>query len=148
MTAQPSRSAKLFLAACVLVLVGVSLLAAGIIRSPAEMRRVKTDAVRVSDLRLISREAEDFWREKARFPQSLAELAGTSGGHIPLFDPETEKPYGYRVTGERSFEVCADFVTSNRKRQDRSYGYVYGVNNWRHDKGKECFETEVEADDE
>ena len=77
------------------------------------------------------------------------------GFEMPM-DPETNKNYGYEITGDLSFKLCADFSTEQTKENSRS-GLRYekpialGFKDlpssyWFHPEGRYCFEREIDPD--
>ena len=69
----------------------------------------------------------------------------------PPVDPEPGKPYEYRETGNLSFELCADFSTSNMDnsnatipRTPQPYYYPYSADNWNHTPGRVCFDRTID----
>jgi hypothetical protein len=50
---------------------------------------------------------------------------------LPLADPETGQPYGYRVLDDRRFELCGDFARPSGGRLQDAI--------WTHGGGRQCF---------
>jgi hypothetical protein len=112
-----------------------SLLAAGgglwLVGSPAEQATQRIDERRVQDLRTIA-QAVDLHRDRhARLPPDLASLVIALGTQLPVADPETGRPYAYRVRDAQRFELCADFA---RPSGDRLQDAI-----WTHGGGRQCF---------
>jgi len=124
--------------ALAIVLVGVvaAAVTAGIviIGSPREERTRRLDARRVEDLQRLSRSVEVYHTRHERVPSSLEELSTEPGlGDIPR-DPVTGEAYTYRMTGERSYQLCATF--------DRETTGVR-ADFWSHGAGAQCFTQEI-----
>ena len=61
-------------------------------------------------------------------------------------DQQTGEAYGYRVTGDLTFQLCATFNKASRTRGDGPRFAPAGVTNdsWRHDAGEFCFDRTVD----
>jgi hypothetical protein len=103
---------------------------------PAEERARRLDARRVDDLRGISNAAELYLDRHKRLPASLSELSAEGGTGISTHDPGG-RAYEYRVTGERSYELCADFQRDSAEAGARMAGDF-----WSHGPGRRCFQLE------
>jgi len=137
--------------------------------SPSEQRAFRLDDKRIQDLQSIQWQIVNYWQQKDRLPETLAELSNPLSGFIVPPDPEFEKGYVYEYNkkGELIFELCATFVKPIPKGW-REYGnsgsipyyagrdiavssYPYpgpsGVNeSWEHDIGRTCFERTIDKD--
>jgi hypothetical protein len=81
--------------------------------SPARSHLGRLDLKRVEALQSIQREILTYWQNKAALPASLDQLADNVSGYVPPRDPDSDAPYGYRIAGVTSFELCADFDTND-----------------------------------
>jgi len=119
------------------VVVGVVLL-----DSPAQERLRRLDERRVDDLHRLAYGVDIYWTREGHLPASLAELSEAERIVRDLADPATGQPYGYRMLGEVTFELCAVFArdsgTDGRDIDipDRSF--------WLHGPGRQCFEIEAQ----
>lgn len=124
-----------------------------IVGSPSEVRRRKIDDSRLSDLWEIQNSVRWMVIEVAEggkiklkrpLPKTLEEVAkyrepiGVYHG-LDLNDPETGKPYRYKITGETQFQLCATFATS-RDEKSRTF--------WNHPAGQHCFLFDVTSTDD
>jgi hypothetical protein len=124
-------------------LVFVGLAAAGGffgVGAPSDERARRLDTRRVADLRGISEAANVFLDRHGRLPGSLDELAREPGVSLNLRDPGSTA-YEYRVTGGRSYEVCATF------QRDSAESGRPGADFWSHGAGRQCFRIERKASD-
>ena len=106
-----------------------------LIGSPADQRQQRLDERRVSDLEQLSQAVYRHRNERRALPASTSELVnGRRLSRLP-FDPSTEEPYEYRVTGERQFELCAVFARPSRPEDAKDF--------WQHGAGRHCYEFDV-----
>jgi hypothetical protein len=72
-------------------------------------------------------------------PASLDRFAAqATRQQVNTIDPETAAPYGYEVTGQRTYELCATFNASRNESFD-----VF----WNHGPGRTCFLFDVTRED-
>lgn len=120
------------------VLVVVFAVAGGLrmLRSPGEERAHRRDAQRVQALAVLSRAIDRFAERSGALPESLDALVPTLTTREATRDPEHDEPYGYRVTGERTFELCAEFDAADDSPANGRF--------WAHDDGRQCYTIEVQ----
>lgn len=112
-----------------------------VVDSPAVARAKAYDRTRIFNLQEIDGGIHNYFREFEKLPLSLDDLK-SSNIYLKTTDPKTEKPYEYKVVAETSYEICAEFQTSNKAAQDLDfYGPVYGE--FAHDSGRNCFTRKV-----
>ncbi|OGJ67812.1 hypothetical protein A3J34_01535 [Candidatus Peribacteria bacterium RIFCSPLOWO2_02_FULL_51_10] len=131
--------------AAVLLSIVAGFLVAG---SPWHQRAVRFDEQRVNYLQTIQNETVSFWQRKERLPENLDELTDSISGFKAPVDPDTGKPYKYRVQDKLSFSLCADFKTESRKdlQGKRTPASLFGEpdQNWTHGIGSVCFERTID----
>lgn len=148
---EPSDTARLRYwmwgaAVAVIAVVAAGLFLAG---SPFRQRLLRFDERKVSDLQSIQWQIVRFWQDKKRLPANLEELRDSISGFVAPRDPQSGEGYGYRATGNLSFELCAEFNlpsedSSSIARENLVYPVLYpdyavGDENWKHGRGRECF---------
>lgn len=108
--------------------------------SPAVVRGQREDNERVNRLSSIHYQIEGYYRETGTMPAALETIKDRlySGD---IVDPVTEETFGYTVTGENSYQICANFEFSNRERDGNDY---WRDPSWFHDAGEQCFDKTVE----
>lgn len=125
-----------------------------IVGSPQSQRAMRIDAQRVSDLQSLQSQIVNFYQQKERLPQNLAELNDPLSYYTTPVDPKTKQDYGYRTTNapnaNPSFEVCATFDTQSLG-TDPSYAepmgrYVGMDSKWEHGVGQTCFERVIDPE--
>jgi len=107
-------------------------------KSPTEMRKLRFDSERVSDLQQISYKINDFYSENEKLPAGLSELDLFES---EMQDPETKNQYDYRPGEGYSYELCATFLLPLEKREDSSRWIDA---EWKHPAGEHCFSRELE----
>ena len=110
--------------------------------SPGDERVRQLDQRRLDDLREIANAVQLAVDDSAHgLPDSLTSPIVLRYVQRGVKDPLTGVPYGYRVTGPRTFELCATFQASLED------GDSYGMDrNWNHPVGPACFQFDVDAD--
>jgi hypothetical protein len=137
--------------------VAVGIIAVGgifIAGSPFKQRLVKFDQQKVNDLQTIQGQIVNYWMQKERIPAALGELRDDISGFIPPLDPQSGAEYGYRTTGNLSFELCAEFNFSSEESKlgaaTRPYAVPVGFkgtgDNWTHGAGKVCFSRLIDPE--
>jgi len=113
-----------------------------LVGSPGSRREQRFDEHRLQDLQTIAREIRqivvdpnDEAKIKDPLPATL-EAASEQARNQQLNprDPETDEPYKYTVTGESTFELCANF-----SRALTSESAVF----WNHPAGEHCYKINV-----
>lgn len=121
-----------------------------IVGSPATNRALRMDSQRVSDLTSIQWQVINYWQSKTKLPVTLDETKDSISGTVIPVDPETGAVYEYKVTGPRSFELCATFgldslTISGPKTIPVDY-YGNPDENWQHASGRVCFARTIDPD--
>lgn len=123
-----------------------------IIGTPNTARMMQFDQQKIEDLQSIQSQIVYYWQRKEVLPDSLNDLNDPLSSFMVPVDPQTQKPYEYRVKNAETltFELCADF---NRQGSD-SYGQGRPVSvytkpgasqeNWQHQAGRYCFERTID----
>jgi hypothetical protein len=111
-----------------------------IVDSPAKARIVKLDAQRVSDLYNLDNMINDYYQQNKKLPADLL-----AERFSQFKDPESKKPYDYKILGEKNYELCAAFsLAYDPNRSD--YNYL-GNKDWSyHGVGYHCFSSTIYQD--
>lgn len=144
MSAQPARNGIgrwLAIAASVVVVATVAA-AMFVMGSPSAQRQARLDSRRVHDLNRIVQVVERYVEAHDALPPDLATLAGQPGQRLAIADPVTGAPYGFEVTGQRSYRLCAVFVTDTA--QTPAVGGPWTLDDWDHAAGRQCFERKAD----
>lgn len=150
--------------ATLLVLSGV-VYSFSILGSPKTQRDLRMDQRRVDDLQNIQNQIINYWQQKSKLPETLADLADPlqSYQNLPV-DPEFAKgaQYEYQKIDTNNFELCAMFKKPipSEWQEGNTYGGVFidknisstapygGLQNesWKHEVGRTCFKRKVDKE--
>ena len=135
MTITPRR---VFIGSIVLLIAAAVAASIWVVGSPAEARLRILDERRIQHLQAIEHWVSLYTVAKKSLPSSLGVLSQAPIGFTLPVDPETGQPYEYRITGPRSYELCATF-----SREGDRPSPSYGPYAWTHGKGRQCFQRDV-----
>lgn len=119
------------------------------IGSPFAERERQFDQQRVDTLSSIQIQIISYWQRKQQLPENLAALQNDISGYIAPVDPESGLEYEYRITGDRSFELCATFLTNSSEEVQLNKPidvYEGSGGTWPHSIGYTCFKRTIDAD--
>ncbi|MFA5185466.1 MAG: hypothetical protein WC551_03185 [Patescibacteria group bacterium] len=103
---------KIFAAIVTVFVVAVIVTAFVVVGSPSQERARRMDTQRSSDLQQLSWAVNNYYNQMKSLPASIDDLRKSPDVYVQsVVDPQTGKMYEYRITGERSYEVCATFET-------------------------------------
>lgn len=121
-----------------------------IVGTPKDQRNRRFDDERIQNLQMIQSQIIDYWIRKQVLAENLDVLLNDiSFYNIPI-DPETNEKYEYNILGELSYELCANFSTSNKDTKFENtfvkYDYYPLDQNWEHEAGRICFTRNIDPD--
>lgn len=134
------RSGQWLATAASVVVVATLAAAIAVMGPPSVQRQLKLDQKRVADLQRIARLVENHANRSRSLPPDLATLVRQPGMTVATGDPLDGAPYGYQVTGERSYRLCATFATDTALAKDDQWPRI--DDEWRHGSGRQCFDRE------
>jgi len=126
-----------------------------LVGSPFKQRLVRFDEKKINDLQVIQSYVVNYWQQKEKLPESLADLKDSISGFTPPKDPQGGLEYGYNILGDLTFELCAEF---NLEAQNVFGQFVYPETpirvkpgnfveeNWGHQAGYVCFERIIDPE--
>ncbi|MBP6904882.1 MAG: hypothetical protein KBB91_02405 [Candidatus Pacebacteria bacterium] len=139
-----------------------------VIGSPASQRQLRIDQRRIEDLQSIQWQVINYWQQKEKLPESLAQFNDPIANYMTPRDPEFQKGkvYEYKKVGDKSFELCATFslpmpegwvpggsgggvypMTATRDIAVSSMPYPGGAGeSWDHEAGRTCFTRTIDPD--
>lgn len=111
--------------------------------TPWEARKEKLDQTRVADIQTLKYAVEDYFRINYTLPKTLVDIKTTKTYVVDqsqVNDPETNIDYEYKVSGQTSYQLCANFSTDSlNDKKKQSYSSV----EFKHPKGHHCFDFKV-----
>ena len=111
--------------------------------SPGRARLERLDDIRQSDLQSIAAAMDTLWRERGELAPTLEALSRERTTSVrSILDPDTGQPYEYRITGEKSYELCAVFDLEEEPKKT-SAPQLPGSRFWNHGAGRRCFDLKV-----
>ena len=114
------------------------------VESPQETRNRKLDNMVLDKFNQIDRAVNTYYQENNKLPGSL-ELLAEEFPYLTnkdLADAATEKKFEYKQGEDNSYELCAEFRTSNKGDENDKYNNFY-KENWPHDVGYQCLKQKV-----
>jgi hypothetical protein len=115
--------------------------------TPEQMRLLRFDKLRTSDLRQISNEVEEYWQRRGKLPDNLQVLTRDPGRRIrSLRDPKSKELYEYSITGDTTFQLCATFETDTTASERAGMRKPASEEFWAHGIGRTCFDFEALPD--
>ncbi len=150
--------------ASLFVLAGI-IYAFSVMGNPMTQRQYRMDNRRMTDLQSLQYQIINYWQQKEKLPESLAEFKNPISSFAVPVDPEYQKGlvYEYVKTGKMSFQLCATFsLPMPEGVSEYSYGggilgsstrdmmvapFPGGVNeSWDHEGGRTCFDRTIDKD--
>jgi hypothetical protein len=115
---------------------------------PSEAREARLDNEQVGALQDMQWRTEEYYRSNQALPENLQVLYGEFP--VPIA-PDNRATYTYKVTGEKTYELCATFVRDSSV-TGNDYSMVRPVTgpgmsknyNWDYKPGNWCFEREID----
>jgi uncharacterized membrane protein len=125
-----------------------------IIGTPGEIRMLRYDEQKVSDLQSIQYQLVNYYQQKGELPTQLSDLDDPISSFMTPSDPQTEQEYWYVVTGPLAFELCASFNEPTRDMtgkggypaREMSYPSMGLNENWQHEAGETCFARTIDPE--
>jgi len=119
--------------------------------SPATIRKLRTDDIRIQHLQSIQYQILNYREQKGVLPSKLSDLNDSLSGFSVPVDPETGAEYVFSTKGPLSFKLCADFSleTPSGSNTDTSYEYTMrGIQggSWKHTSGDSCFDRTIDPE--
>ena len=122
-----------------------------IIGSPRTQRLIRYDEQKVSDLQNIQSQVIQYWQQKGKLPDTLADVNDPLGYMSIPVDPQAGISYVYTLKNSTTFDLCAVF---NRKalphgENSRTSMMMYSggtdINeNWKYNAGLYCFTRTID----
>ena len=134
---------RALLPAVLIAVVGCIVYALVLLGSPGGQRDTRLDEERVSHLSNIAQNIDLYWELNGDLPADLSEMPGPKYFIDRADDPESGKPYEFRVLEASRYELCAVFSTNTTGQTHGDRGF--SERKWGHKEGRNCFELEAQA---
>ncbi|MFA4941074.1 MAG: DUF5671 domain-containing protein [Patescibacteria group bacterium] len=115
------------------------------VESPVQTRARKYDSLVLGNFNNINSAINSYYKEYKKMPGGLNELKGEYSylGEDSTKDPEKKNEFEYRIVGENTYELCAEFKTSNKNNDNDNGDYSYYKEKWPHEAGYQCLKQKV-----
>jgi len=142
-----SRVVKAYFISSLVLVLAVFASALFFVESPQETRDRKLDNQVLGSFSVIDNAINNYYQDTGQLPPDLAELRSQEASVIRdnLKHPVSGQAYEYKITGDKSYELCAEFRTSNLD-ENEFRRYEYYRDRWPHDKGYQCLAQTVKQD--
>jgi hypothetical protein len=124
-----------FASAAAVAVVASCCIGLGVAGTPRYQRHVTADQARVEALRTIAFSLHAWAHNNPALPPNLNALQATGLQGSQLLDPESKRPYVYRIIGGTRYQLCATFFQPNEDQASTS--------SWRHGQGQTCFNLDA-----
>lgn len=122
--------------------------------SPKNERLRRFDNQRISDLQMIQSYLTDYWQNKNKLPEKLADLNDNLRGVIIPKDPETSLDYSYSIDSLTSLKLCANFAFADQNVSaidipavpTKPTSVFSSPIAWQHSAGENCFNRVIDKD--
>lgn len=114
-----------------------------VVDSPMTSRIRSYDNRRAQDLTNLRYTVQNYYGEKNKLPESLDQIKNSYQPSVSITDPKTNVLYEYQTTGTTTFQLCANFETSNK---NRPVDYSYPDAGFAYDPGRNCFDYTIPKD--
>ncbi|MFH1565023.1 MAG: DUF5671 domain-containing protein [bacterium] len=120
------------------------------VESPMQSRNRKFDEAIISDFNIINMAIETYCQDNEKMPENLSSLKEGSNflAGDDIENPISGEEYEYKITGDKTYELCAVFRTSNKEEEENEYRY-YGPNEfYLHDSGYQCLKNTINQEEQ
>jgi len=136
---------KAFGVVFILIVLACLTVAFSLIDSPFKAREIREDRERVDEIRNITAEIENFYRENGQLPTDLSQLVDDFKlTEKEIQDPKTKEIYVYNVSDDTNYELCSNFALASEEDQDR---VRWEEPEWSHLAGEQCFSISISSGD-
>jgi len=110
--------------------------------SPVKTRNKKIDQSIVDDFSRLSGAINSYYNYYDHLPENLEQVT-MEYDYIDedyLNNPQTDQAYQYNVLGSKEYELCTDFITSNK---DKGALDDFYNQQWLHEAGYQCLKQKI-----
>lgn len=131
-----------------LAVVVISLICAFIfVESPQMARKMKHDNTIIDKFSQLDGALNSYYSDKGQLPADLKGLFSEINylRREEMVDPYTGKEFEYKVVGDKTYELCSEFLLSTRDVKSYERGYYFDKR-WDHDAGYQCLRQKISTD--
>ena len=112
----------------------IALIAVGFVigGTPISVRDMAIDSTRISNFNSIQYAVENYYQTHNSLPQSLLDLPST----LTTTDPQTQKPFDYKMVSQTNYQLCTVFSTDSKS--NSQLVDTYSASTDQHKKGYDC----------
>lgn len=134
----------IYLMAALIITIGALVASFFFVESPKEARARKHDAQVINSFNQIDGGVNTYFADKKTLPEKLEQLSEESVylNDATLRDPATGRAYEYKKLDDKSYQLCAEFNTSNKNNDNKDLVYN-GSDRWPHDAGYQCLKQKI-----
>lgn len=142
---QKDNVVRMYFYGSLVIIAAVFVSALLIAESPQQARERKLDEAILEDFETISRGLDAYYDGNQKLPATLEELESEVlfVTDENLEDSETGRKYEYRVVGNRKYQLCAVFRTSNVDDPDANQ---FNFERWPHKAGEQCLDQSINSE--
>jgi len=118
------------------------------VESPKEARLKRLDGEVINNLSNIENAIQIYYANEDALPEDLSALVD-GVDYIQAEDIKnavTRKEFEYKITGKQDYEICTDFMRSNKEDKNTDYTYGYLNDSWRHGAGYDCVKKKINSE--
>lgn len=115
-----------------------------IVESPTQSRNRRIDEKIVSSFYNIENDVNYYYQANKKLPDNIEIIKNTSSYKDSYQDPESKAVFVYKITGTTTYDLCANFRTSNKGSEGREYIYI--EESKRHEAGQNCLNFRLYLD--
>lgn len=124
------------------IVAGVFVWSLFVVESPRETRNRRLDEAIVNNFASIDGGLNSYYSKYDRLPDNIDVLTKEDFylNSNTIQDPTTKKVYEYKKKGDKEYEICANFRTSNKNSENKN---DYNKDRWPHDAGYQCISQKI-----
>lgn len=139
---------KIFFIATLAAVVIVFVASFFVVETPSSARDRRLDEQVINNFYTIDSCVDQYNREKGKMPADFSAMKDDCSYLTEdlLKDPQTGVAYTYSVKGTTTYEICANFRTSNVGKDNGAsinYPVMGGINSSSHKSGQQCLKRQV-----
>jgi hypothetical protein len=145
------KALKIFFIASLAVIAVVFVASFFVVESPAAARARKLDNEIINNYFTINSCADQYYRETGKLPADFGAMKADCPGLTDenLKDSQTGQMFVYSIVGTTTYQICANFRTSNIGKENNqgmmAYPAAVGMNSTSHDIGYQCLKWQVNS---